>query len=199
MFHHHRFAPVKTYLLLGLLTLSTLLMLAARPAAAQLYRAQPAASRLTWTGHAELGSYAPTGSVQLGAATFRCAAGRLRAAQVTVDLTSLAHDNAQLQEHLRGEDFFDVARFPRAEFRLQSATATEARGLLTVRGVTQPVVFPYTLTRDANGQLRLRGTLSLDRTRFGIRYNSRSFFADLGDQAIRNDFQLTFDVVAQTP
>lgn len=180
-----------------LFVLLALLTLAARPAATQLYHAQPAASRLTWTGHAEVGSYAPTGTVQLRAATFRCAAGRLRAARAIVDLGTLRHDNAQLQEHLRGEDFFDVARFPTAEFRLQAATATEARGQLTIRGVTRPVTFPYTLSRTADGQLRLRGTLSLDRTRFGIRYNSRRFFADLGDQAIRNDFQLAFDVVAQ--
>ncbi|MCC3157476.1 YceI family protein [Hymenobacter sp. 15J16-1T3B] len=171
------------------------LTLAAHPAT-QLYHAQPAASRLTWTGHAEVGSYAPSGSLQLRAATFGCAGSRLRSARVTVDMASLRHDNAQLQEHLRGTDFFDVARFPTAEFRLQAATATQATGLLTIKGVSQRVTFPYTLGPGAAGELRLRGTLTLDRTRFGIRYNSRSFFADLGDQAIRNDFQLDFDVLA---
>ncbi|GAB3837589.1 YceI family protein [Hymenobacter jeollabukensis] len=177
------------------LALLTTLLLAARPAGTA-YQVQPAASRLTWTGHADLGTYAPSGTLQLRAGTLRYDGRRLRAARATVDMRSLHHDNAQLQEHLRGADFFDVERFPTAGFRLQSTAGGQARGLLTIKGLTQSVTFPFTLTRGAAGELRLRGTASLDRTRFGIRYNSRSFFANVGDQAIRNDFQLTFDIVA---
>ncbi|RAK65135.1 YceI family protein [Hymenobacter edaphi] len=180
---------------LGLALLITLL-LAAGPAGT-VYQLQPAASRLTWTGHADIGTYAPSGTLQLRASTLRYDGRRLRAARVTVDMRSLHHDNAQLREHLRGADFFDVEQFPTAEFRLQSTSGGQARGLLTIKGVAQPVTFPLTLTRGAAGELRLRGTASIDRTRFGIRYNSRSFFAGVGDQAIRNDFQLAFDVVAQ--
>jgi polyisoprenoid-binding protein YceI len=182
---------MKTLVLLVLLAASAL---AFRPAA-RLYTAQPATSRLTWTGHAEVGNYAPRGTLQLRSGSFTYDGRSLRAGQVVVDMTGLRHDNAQLQEHLRGADFFDVARFPTAEFRLQSAPAGQVRGLLTIKGQTRPVSFPVQLSPEAGG-LRVRGTLSLDRTRFGIRYNSRSFFADLGDQAIRNDFQLSFDVPA---
>ncbi|MBC3785274.1 hypothetical protein [Spirosoma utsteinense] len=34
-------------------------------------------------------------------------------------------------------------------------------------------------------------------TQFGVRYNSASFFTDLGDQAIKNEFALTFDLLAK--
>ncbi|WP_165903866.1 YceI family protein [Hymenobacter gummosus] len=169
--------------------------LAFRPATTA-YTARPADSRLSWTGHAEVGSYAPTGTVALRNGRFEYDGTRLRGGHFVVDLTALRHDNAQLQEHLRGADFFDVARFPTAELRLLPSPAGQARGQLTIRGVAQPVSFPVRISRLPGGQLRVQGTATLDRTRFGIRYNSASFFAGLGDQAIRNDFQLTFDVLA---
>lgn len=180
-----------------LFLLTAALLLAARPAATT-YQLLPAASRLTWTGHAELGSYAPSGTLQLAAGELRYNGRRLLAGRVLVDMRSLRHDNAQLQEHLRGPEFFDVGQFPTAEFRLQQATSGQVRGRLTVKGVAQTVTFPLTLSPGPDGTLRLRGTASLDRTRFGIRYNSTSFFTDLGDRAIRNDFQLSFDLLARS-
>jgi polyisoprenoid-binding protein YceI len=52
------------------------------------------------------------------------------------------------------------------------------------------------LTRLPTGQLRVTGTATLDRTQFGINYNSSSFFQNLGNYAIRNEFTLSFEVVA---
>lgn len=179
-----------------LFLLTAALLLAARPAATT-YQLLPAASRLTWTGHAEVGSYAPTGTLQLAAGELRYDGRRLLAGRVLVDMRSLRHDNAQLQGHLRGPDFFDVEQFPTAEFRLQQAATGQVTGQLTIKGVAQTVTFPLSLSPEPNGQLRLRGTATLDRTRFGIRYNSTRFFADLGDQAIRNDFQLSFELLAR--
>ncbi|GAB2966578.1 YceI family protein [Hymenobacter coalescens] len=176
--------------LLGLLLAAA----AFRPAAIR-YTVQPAASRLVWVGHAEVGSYAPSGTVPLSHGSFEYDGTTLRNGRFVVNLASLHHDNAQLQQHLRGAEFFDVARFPTAEFRLQTGLPAQVRGLLSIKGVRRPVSFPLTVTPIAGG-LRLRGTVSLDRTQFGIRYRSTRFFADLGDQAIRNDFQLLFDVMA---
>ncbi|WP_190927337.1 hypothetical protein [Hymenobacter armeniacus] len=45
--------------------------------------------------------------------------------------------------------------------------------------------------------LRLCGTATLDRTQFGVKYKSHSFFQNLGSYAIRNDFQVTFDRLAR--
>jgi polyisoprenoid-binding protein YceI len=183
---------MKTLLIALLVTVA----LAFRPAPTPRYTVLPAASRLSWTGHAEVGSYAPAGTVALRSGWFAYDGRRLRGGSFMVDLTALHHDNAQLREHLRGADFFDVARFPTAELRLLPAGPGEARGQLTIKGVTRPVTFPVRLSPLPDGRLRVQGTATLDRTRFGIRYNSTSFFAGLGDQAIRNDFQLTFDVLA---
>jgi polyisoprenoid-binding protein YceI len=150
------------------------------------YQLDPATSHITWTGYAEVGGYAPTGTVQL------------RQGEVAYDGRYLRHGRveAQLAEHLRGPDFFDAERYPSAVFMLKEMKGELAVGLLTLKGVTKPVQFPLTLKCLANGQLRLQGVATLDRTQFGVNYNSSSFFQNLGSYAIRNEFRLEFDVVA---
>ena len=110
-------------------------------------------------------------------------------------MATIAHENADIQTHLRSADFFDVAQFPVATFRLRTLAHDSACGALTLKGVTHPIAFPLRCTRTAAG-LRLVGTAVVDRTRFGVRYNSARFFGGLGDHAIRDDFRVDFDLVA---
>ncbi len=178
------------------LAASRLACAGAEPLATRTYTADVGASRLTWTGHAAVGAYAPTGTLRLQSATLTTAPdGRTpRTARVVVAMPTLAGENVDLVAHLRNADFFDVEKFPTATFELTGFRGDSATGRLTIKGVTRPVTLPVKVETTATG-LRLRGTASVDRTRFGIRYNSPDFFADLGDYAIRNDFQVAFDVV----
>ncbi|TGE10514.1 YceI family protein [Hymenobacter fodinae] len=160
------------------------------------YKLDPAASRITWTGYAEVGDYAPTGTVQVRQGEVAYDGRRLHQGRVEVDMRTIAQDQAQLAEHLRGPDFFDAARYPTAVFVLKEMQGAQALGYLTLKGVTKPVRFPLTITRLPTGQLRLHGVATLDRTQFGVNYNSSSFFQNLGSYAIRNEFRLEFEVVA---
>ena len=187
---------MKNLSICSLLLLPLLALLAARPAAAT-YRLDPTASTLAWTGHAEAGSWAPQGSIRLREGSISADGQNVRAARVVVDMASIAHDQAQLAEHLRGADFFDAAKFPTAVFKLTEFKAGRARGTLTLKGITRPVEFPVTVADAPGGGLLLRGTATLDRTQFGINYNSSAFFQNLGSYAIRNDFQVAFEVVAR--
>ena len=174
-----------------------LALFAARPAVVTTYRLDPASSTLAWTGHAEAGSWAPQGTVRLREGRVLADGVAVRAARVVVDMATIAHEQAPLAEHLRNADFFDVARFPTAVFELTEFKAGQARGTLTLKGVTKPVAFPVTVAAAPGGGLRLRGTASIDRTQFGINYNSTAFFQNLGSYAVRNDFQVAFDVLAR--
>ena len=186
---------MKKLLILSLL-FPLLGLLAARPALATL-RLDPAASTLAWTGHAEAGAWAPQGSIRLREGTVMAEGAAVRAARVVVDMASITHDQAQLAEHLRGADFFDAAKFPVAVFELTAFKNGQASGTLTLKGIRKPVAFPVTVAAEAGGGLRLRGTATIDRTQFGVNFNSSSFFQNLGSYAIRNDFQVAFDVVAR--
>jgi polyisoprenoid-binding protein YceI len=184
---------MKTLLIFPLLLLT---LLAARPAPSAL-RLDPAASTLTWTGHAEVGSWAPQGTIRLREGSLLTEGEAVRAARVVVDMTSIAHEQAQLAEHLRGADFFHAKKYPSAVFELTEFQNGQARGTLTLKGQTKPIAFPATVTAVPGGGLRLSGTASIDRTQFGINYNSTSFFQNLGSYAVRNDFQVAFEVVAR--
>ncbi|RSK42380.1 YceI family protein [Hymenobacter perfusus] len=179
-----------------LLALLLICALAAARPATDTYQINPAASRVTWTGYAEVGSYAPSGTVQLRRGTFAYDGRTLRAGRFEFDMRTIEQEQAQLAEHLRGPDFFDVATHPTAVFVLSEVRAGRASGQLTLRGITKPVQFPLTLTPLPGGPLRATGTVTLDRTQFGINHNSSSFFQNLGSYAIRNEFTLAFDVVA---
>lgn len=162
----------------------------------QSYTIDASASQLTWTGYAEVGSWAPSGTLQLVKGQLTRTGNQISTATMTLDMTTIRHENGQLQTHLRDETFFDVTRFPTATFVLRALTSTTATGQLTLKGITKPVSFPVVVSQESNG-LRIKGRAIIDRTQFGIRYNSTSFFSDLGDQAIKNEFTMTFDVVAK--
>ncbi len=62
---------------------------------------------------------------------------------IEVDMTTLqAPDSEKLQNHLKSADFFDVAVYPKATFKITSFTNTNISGLLTVHGVTKNVTLP---------------------------------------------------------
>ncbi len=154
----------------------------------------PKASKLTWTGYAEIGSYAPSGQIQMKQGQVILTNNQLSGGTFVIDMATIQHENSQLQGHLREETFFDIARFPTATFVLTRIVGNTATGQLTIRGVTKPISFPVAVSRE-NNAIRIKGRAIIDRTQFGIRYNSVSFFSDLGDQAIKNTFALGFDVV----
>ncbi|WP_024300278.1 YceI family protein [Methylomicrobium lacus] len=63
---------------------------------------------------------------------------------IAIDAASISTGLADLEKHLRGEDFLDVARFPKILFKSKQLTFDKeklvgADGDLTLHGVTQPV------------------------------------------------------------
>jgi polyisoprenoid-binding protein YceI len=102
----------------------------------------------------------------------------LTTARVTfsVETASLDTANRLRDDHLRSEDFFAVARFPTATFESdrveRSPGGLAVAGRLTIRGVTQAVSIPVQV--DVTDQtLRAKGEFELQRTSFGIAYQSR--------------------------
>ncbi|GAB3639658.1 YceI family protein [Spirosoma arcticum] len=184
---------MKTILISAIILLTTVLSVRAQN---QAYTIDANASQLTWTGYAEVGSWAPSGTLQLAKGQVTRNGNQISSATMTLDMTTIRHENGQLQTHLRDEAFFDVTRFPTATFVLRALTGTTATGQLTLKGVTKSVSFPVVVSQEGTG-LRIKGRAVVDRTQFGIRYNSTSFFSGLGDQAIKNEFALTFDVIAK--
>lgn len=179
---------MKTILCLSFFILNTLSVIAQR------YVADTQQSKLNWTGHSEVGSYAPTGTIQLRQGRVEVRNNQISRGRVDIDMRTIQHENEKMQTHLRGEDFFDTAAFPTATFILQQIRTGQAIGKLTIKGTTKPISFPVTLAIVGN-EVRLKGQVIIDRTAFGIKYNSSSFFSGLSDYAIQNSFELAFEAV----
>lgn len=96
----------------------------------------------------------------------------------TADAKSIDTDSQMRDDHLRGEDFFDVAKHPTITFTSTSVTKGsdgkyKVKGNLTMKGITKPVELtatarygdhPMAKTRVAG--VKVTGTI--DRTQFGI-------------------------------
>lgn len=111
---------------------------------------------------------------------------------VTIDTASIDTNWAERDKHLRGEEFLDVATFPKATFRSTrytgDATGGRLEGALTLHGVTRPIVLevkPVGEGEDPWGGYRagFQATTTLKRSDFGISY-------DLGPAAETMAFDL---------
>lgn len=93
-------------------------------------------------------------------------------ATVTIDMGSAATGDSQRDEALPTSDWFDTGKFPRAtfvttSFRSLGANRYQAAGNLTIRGVTKPIVLPFTLAITGD-QARMNASIAINRTAFGV-------------------------------
>jgi polyisoprenoid-binding protein YceI len=91
---------------------------------------------------------------------------------VTVKITSIEMSSSDIDEAVRGPEWFDLGKFADAEFKsseIKSVASDRyvARGTLRLKGVQQPVEVPFTWKNDGRAAT-LVGELSLNRTKFGI-------------------------------
>lgn len=71
--------------------------------------------------------------------------------EMTADVNSINTDNSRRDEHLKGPDFFDAAKYPTLTFKSKSFQKVDGKkykmtGDLTMHGVTQPITLDVTLT-----------------------------------------------------
>lgn len=120
---------------------------------------------------------------------------------ITIPMSKVLSTSTGLDTHLKGADFFDVARFPTATFTSTQVRTTGQRaritGNLTLHGVTRPVVLDTRFVGAGNDP---RGTKALNvgfeattrirRSDFGITYGAPAI-GDTVDLAINAAFERT--------
>lgn len=146
-------------------------------------------SNINWTGYAEAGNYAPSGNIKIKSGRFSYNGKTLTTGQVVMDMSTISHSNKELESHLKASDFFDVGKYQEAIFILNTMKNNIVSGNLTIKGITHAISFPVVLNKNTAG-LMLKAKIKVDRTLFGIKYNSKSYFQDIGSYAIKNEFEL---------
>lgn len=123
--------------------------------------------------------------------------------KVTIKVASIDTRNAQRDEHLRTNDFFDAPNFPEITFASTRIDQIEegnfiVSGNLTIRGITQEISLPIEflgVEKDAYGQLRagFEGSRRIDRQQFGVKWNTA---LDSGGVLVSDKITLEFEVSA---
>jgi hypothetical protein len=151
-------------------------------------------SKLYWQGTKVAGRH--WGDIKFKSGKVMTKDGALTGAEFVVDMksfnaTDLQGERAQkFNGHMQGADFFEVEKFPTAVLKVKKVEGFTVTADMTIKGVTKEVKFLV-----ANNGKKFVGTLTFDRTAFGIKYGSKSFFKSIGDKAIDNEVSLLFDVV----
>jgi polyisoprenoid-binding protein YceI len=121
---------------------------------------------------------------------------------VTIDMASVNTNIKKRDDHLRGPDFFDTAKFPSMTFvstkvEKDGADKLKVTGNLTIKGVTRPVVLHVDgLTpeiKDPWGNIR-RGasaTTAINRKDFGVNWHKK---LDTGVVVVGDDIAIQLDV-----
>jgi len=179
--------------------------------AAVAYKLQPQLSTLGWEGKAV--THGHNGTMQFASGDLQVNGNQVVGGTVVVDMKTMkatditdAENHAKFVGHMSSDDFFGAEKFPTSTFKITSvkpiagaaANADNATitGDMTIKGVTQQISFPAKVGVK-NGVAAATGKVTIDRTKFGLKYGSKSFFDSIGDKAINDDFTLAFNVVAK--
>lgn len=171
------------------------------------------ASYAVWTGKKLAGSH--TGRIQFKSGKFEFKKNTLSGGEIIADLNSITNEdvkdaeyNKKLVGHLKGEDFFDAQKFPEAKFKIKSAQElhnivagqpnVEVKGTLSIRGVEKPFSTKV-MMNPVEGGFEIKGKIMIERTQFGLKYNSKKFFdvKELGDKLIDDQFEIDLNLVAK--
>ena len=107
-----------------------------------------------------------------GSVTFDPAKPEATKAEFEVDLGSIDLGNAEGETEAKRKVWLNVEGFPKAKFVASSVKSLgggkfEARGPLTIKGVSQEIVAPFNMT-DAAGLRIVEGQFALKRLQFRI-------------------------------
>ncbi len=175
------------------------------------YKLQPQLSTLGWEGKAV--THGHNGTMNFSSGELLVKGNAIVGGTVTVDMKSMkatdikdAESQGKFVGHMSSDDFFGAATYPTSTFKIVSVTPIKGAakdadnvtiaGDMTIKGVTQRISFPAK-AGVKDGIASASGKVTIDRTKFGLKYGSKSFFDTLGDKAINDTFDLTFNVIAK--
>lgn len=173
------------------------------------YKVDPKLSTLEWTGEKVTGKH--MGTIAVSSGEIKNDHGNM-SGTVVIDMTTIActdltgDSKSNLEKHLKSDDFFGCTKFPKATFAITSmkylGEAKEGgynynvKGNLTIKEKTNEIGFDALVKMEGGNKIVCTGTAKVDRSKFDVKYGSKTFFADIGDKMIYDEFSLKFNLVA---
>jgi polyisoprenoid-binding protein YceI len=177
------------------IVLALLIVFSAAIISAQTKNVDVSKSSIVWTGKKVTGFHEGTINLKDGSLVFKGKA--LVGGTFNVDMTSLIVTDLQsgqgkekLEGHLKEDEFFGTDKFGTAtlvfkRLSVKSPNVYAVTADLTIKGITKPVTFNLATTANT-----ATTKVVIDRTKYNIKYGSGSFFDNLGDKVINDNFDL---------
>ncbi len=155
-------------------------------------------SKVVWKGYKVTGSHEGTISIKTGHLNFDndiLTGGSFEIDMSTITVTDLEGEyKGKLEGHLKSDDFFGVTKYSTASLVFTKVKSTgknsyKVTGNITIKEKTEPISFDLSVYGN-----KANTSLKIDRTKFDVRYGSTSFFDNLKDKAIYDEFDLVVDL-----
>ena len=169
---------------------------------AQQYTADLSKSQLKWNGKKVGGEH--WGYITIKSGNLNVVDDKIKTGSFIIDMGSIVCKdledpgyNKKLVDHLKSDDFFSVDTYPEAKLVIKESTKftngkAEVKGDLTIKGKTHPIEF--TASKDG---MKYNALITVDRSKYDVRYGSKSFFDNLGDNFIHDEFTLDVTLVVK--
>lgn len=162
------------------------------------------ASYVKWTGYKVTGKH--FGKVMLKSGKLEFKNDMLVGGEFVMDMNSIKVEDLtggtadKLAGHLKSEDFFGTEKYPTAKFVITKVIsrgtpgAYKIIGNLTIKSTTKEIRFNADM-KEEGGKTIAMAKITLDRAEYDIRFGSGSFFENLGDKTIYDEFDLDVNLV----
>jgi polyisoprenoid-binding protein YceI len=158
-------------------------------------------TKLLWLGEKVTGQH--SGTIKLQSGWVNLKDNKIVSGEFNIDMASLkdSENNARLEGHLKSEDFFGTVKFPVAKLVITGSTPFDkgtgtVSGTLTIKDITNPIEFKAALQKKDDGTWFF-ANITVDRTKYNIRFGSGSFFDNLGDKTIFDEFKLKVSLLVK--
>ena len=156
-------------------------------------------STLKWTGK-QITTKTHFGSLKFESGNITFENGIISSGKFLVDMTSLLVEDLQgnykqkLEGHLKSDDFFSFYMFNESSLTILSSSKNDSgldvNGSLTIKGITLPIKFKLEDLEMDQEEVRWKGVLTFDRSKYNVRFRSGSFFQNLGDKLILDEIRI---------
>ena len=162
-------------------------------------------SSVEWTGKKLTGEHYGNVSLSKGELILKdkeLAGGSFEINMNSITCTDISDEksNKRLVDHLKSEDFYSVTKFPFGKFVITKVEKTSGEnynitGDLTIKGITNSIKFPATLT-SAAGETTASASIVFDRSKYDVKFGSQSFFENLGDKLVYDEVEMKVTLVS---
>lgn len=170
------------------------------------YNLDTEVTKLEWVGKKVGGQH--NGTVNFVSGNLIVANGVLTGGEFTVDMNSIVcldltdDSNAKLVGHLKSADFFGVDSFPQAKMMITRVESIEGNSYkvtanLTIKNITNEVNFVTRVIQMGDEVLMAEASFNVDRTKYGIKFKSKSFFSEFADNFIHDDMYFNVRLITK--